>query len=310
MLIVYKNKQALFTIHIKQQIIFLFVIFMVLNVAVYADDLAGKADPEPGAALDQRIRIERKTRYQPFVMTSHKPNYILPITYNKKPNNAPLDTSTEDELDRYEVKFQFSMKYPLIENMFGEQGSLQLAYTNLSFWQAYNENASSPFRETDHEPEVFFIFPNEWTFMRWNNRLIQLGLVHQSNGRSGEQSRSWNRFYADFIFQYGNCYLSLKPWYQLGGAGSGKLENPDIENYMGHGEARMAYVRRDHTVSIMLRNNFHSPNYGAFEFNWSFSMTRRVKWFMQYFEGYGESLIDYNARVNRVGVGIAFTDWL
>jgi len=39
-------------------------------------------------------------------------------------------------------------------------------------------------------------------------------------------------------------------------------------------------------------------------------MSRRVKWFVQYFNGYGESLIDYNARVNRIGLGIAFTDWL
>ena len=64
------------------------------------------------------------------------------------------------------------------------------------------------------------------------------------------------------------------------------------------------------TLSIMLINNFHSPNYGAFELNWSCPMSRRVKWFVQYFNGYGESLIDYNARVNRIGLGIAFTDWL
>jgi len=39
-------------------------------------------------------------------------------------------------------------------------------------------------------------------------------------------------------------------------------------------------------------------------------MSRRAKWFIHYFKGNGESLIDYNARVNWLGVGIALTDWL
>jgi phospholipase A1 len=39
-------------------------------------------------------------------------------------------------------------------------------------------------------------------------------------------------------------------------------------------------------------------------------MSRRVKWFLQYFNGYGESLIDYNAYTHRFGIGIALTDWL
>jgi phospholipase A1 len=260
------------------------------------------------SALDRRIQIERETRYQPFVITPHKPNYILPISYNSTPNNAPIDVAQEGELDNYEVKFQFSMKFSIAENLFGENGSLQFAYTNLSFWQAYNESASSPFRETVHEPELFLILPNEWTFLGAKNRLIQVGVVHQSNGRSGAQSRSWNRVYADFIFQYGDFYLSLKPWYRFGAIGVD--DNPDIETYLGHGELRLAYAKGEQTVSLMLRNNLQSPNYGALELNWSFPMSRRVKWFLQYFNGYGESLIDYNARTHRVGIGVAFTDWL
>ena len=262
------------------------------------------------SALDQRILIERKTRFQPFVITPHKPNYILPISYNDKPNNAPINTAVDGELDNYEMKFQFSMKFVIAEDLFGEHGSLQFAYTNLSFWQAYNEEVSSPFRETVHEPELFLILPNDWEVFGWKNRLIQLGLVHQSNGRSKPQSRSWNRVYLDFIFQHDNFYLSFKPWYLLSGTGSGSEDNPDIEDYLGHGEIRAAYAHGDHTVSLMFRNNFKSPNYGATELNWSFPMSRRVKWFFQYFNGYGESLIDYNARVNRIGIGVAFTDRL
>ena len=287
--------------------IFIWSVLLSIPVVV-AEEPASETDKNEHSALDRRIKIERATRFQSFVITPHRPNYILPISYNDKPNNVPVDVSGEGELDNNEVKFQFSMKFPILDNLFGEQGSLQFAYTNLSFWQAYNKNVSSPFRETVHEPEIFLIFENDWKFSGFKNRLIQLGAVHQSNGRSGTLSRSWNRVYADFIFQHGNYYLSLKPWYRI--ESSETDDNPDIEKYMGHGEIRAAYAGGKHTMSIMLRNNFHSPNYGALEINWSFPMSRRAKWFIQYFNGYGESLIDYNARVNRLGIGIAFTDWL
>lgn len=283
---------------------------LLMTATANAAEQTNTENSDESSALDRRIEIERKTRYQSFVLTPHKPNYILPITYNDNPNNAAIDTSREGELDRYEVKFQFSVKFPIVENLFGEQGSLQFAYTNLSFWQAYNATASYSFRETVHEPELFLIFQNDWTFLGLDNRLIQLGIVHQSNGRSAEQSRTWNRIYADFIFQRGDYYLSVKPWYHLKDTSAAKDDNPDIGSYLGHGEIRAAYAGGKHTVSIMLRNYIENSNYGAIEANWSFPMTRRVKWFVQYFNGYGESLIDYNARVNRLGIGIAFTDWL
>ena len=270
------------------------------------------AQPKPAeevSALDRRIEVERKTRYQPFVLSPHKPNYILPISYNAKPNDAPLGDTHDGELDKYEIKFQFSLKFPLIENLFGETNSFYFAYTHLSFWQAYDFGGSSPFRETNHEPEVFVVFPYEFNLLGMKNRVIQLGLVHQSNGRSGEQSRSWNRAYADFILQRGNYYLSFRPWYHFKDVGSNR-DNPDIEDYMGHGEIRLAYANTEHTVTMMLRNNFDSPNYGAVELDWSFPMSRRARWLFQYFNGYGESLIDYNARSERFGIGVAFTDWL
>jgi len=299
---------------IYHYIVLLWFFVLMLPAVTVAEELAtdpvGKDNVDEISALDQRIQIERATRYQSFVLTPHKPNYILPITYNTKQNKAPIYYSDEGELDKYEVKFQFSVKFPLIENLFGEQGSLQFAYTNLSFWQAYNDSASYPFRETVHEPELFLIFQNDWQFLGLDNRMIQLGIVHQSNGRSGTQSRTWNRVYADFTFQRGDYYLSIKPWYKLKESPSSKDDNPDIDEYMGHGEIRAIYAKGKHTASVMLRNNFDKPNYGALEVNWSFPMTRRVKWFMQYFNGYGESLIDYNVRVNRIGIGFAFTDWL
>lgn len=281
-----------------------------------AEAMASAPEAEPGmaegtrveSALDRRIRIEQRTRYESFVLTPHKPNYLMPWSYNDLPVNAPSEFGGPGGTDRIEIKFQLSVKFSIAEDIFTEHDSLQFAYTNLSFWQAYNDSVSSPFRETVHEPELFMIFRNDWEVMGFRNRLVQAGLVHQSNGRSGVDSRSWNRFYVDFIFQRGDFYLSLRPWYRLGEPGTD--DNPDIEKFLGHGEVRGVWTWNAHTLSIMLRNNLRAENYGAVELNWSFPMSRRVRWFVQYFNGYGESMIDYNVRVERLGLGVALTDWL
>ena len=274
-------------------------------------DEPGSPTPSPPtntpSPLDERIALERATRFQRFVLSPHRPNYLLPIAYNDHPNRSDLTSVSGTEPDKNEVKFQLSIKFPVAENLFGEQGALYFAYTNLSFWQAYNSGVSSPFRETVHEPEVFFGFPNDGQIAGFKNRLIFLGVSHQSNGRSEPLSRSWNRLYADFIFERDNWYLSIKPWLRI--PENDDKDNPDIEDFLGHGELRLAYAKGKHTASLMLRGNPQTGN-GAAELNWSFPMSRRVKWFVHYFNGYGESLIDYNASVNRLGIGVAFTDWL
>ncbi|MBW1838234.1 MAG: phospholipase A, partial [Deltaproteobacteria bacterium] len=68
-----------------------------------------------------------------------------------------------------------------------------------------------------------------------------------------------------------------------------------------------------HTFSLMLRNNLESGfKRGAVEAGWSFPLWKYkyFKGYMQYFSGYGESMIDYNRYVNRIGIGILLSDFL
>jgi len=61
----------------------------------------------------------------------------------------------------------------------------------------------------------------------------------------------------------------------------------------------------------MIRDNLDfSDNHGALQLGWSFPVTNKVKGYVQWFNGYGESLIDYNSYSNSIGVGIKLSDWL
>ncbi len=259
--------------------------------------------------IAQRVEDEHRTQDDPFVITPHKRNYVMFASYNASPNSRPYAVTDED-FSNTEIKFQLSFKVPVVDDLFGDNGDLYVAYTHLAFWQAYNQKFSSPFRETNYEPEVFLLFDNDWELFGWKNPKIRLGMVHQSNGRSEPLSRSWNRLFAQFIFEKDNLFLGVKPWYRIPEAEEND-NNPDILDYMGYGELQGIYKNGEHSYSFMLRNNLNwDENRGAIQLDWIFPLHRRFHGYLQYFNGYGESMVDYNASSNRLSFGVALTDWL
>ncbi|MEW8327888.1 MAG: phospholipase A [Candidatus Thiodiazotropha sp.] len=256
--------------------------------------------------VEKRIHEELKTRSNPFVLSPHRQNYLLLASYNDKPNYEVYNTPPSD-FDRVEMKFQLSFKMPVVESLFDTRADLYAAYTNLSFWQAYNRDISSPFRETVHEPEMFLVIPNDWSLFGWRNSLQQYGVVHQSNGQGGFLSRSWNRIYANFIFENDNFLLGFKPWYRIP---EDNDDNPDIDDFLGRYELRGIYKHESQTFSLLLRNLFDGDNRQTMQLDWSFPLYGRWRVYLQYFNGYGESLIEYNVESHRLGFGVQLTDWL
>jgi phospholipase A1 len=170
---------------------------------------------------------------------------------------------------------------------------------------------SQPFRETNHEPEFWVQFHNDWSFWGVTNVLNSVGYVHQSNGQGNALSRGWDRIYANFLFEKYGLVVSVKPWIILND--DADSDNPDIGDYMGHGELRASWEKRDNVFSLMLRNQLESGfERGSVELTWSFPVFDYpyLKGYLQYFNGYGLSLIDYDRRVNSLGIGISVTDWL
>jgi len=276
---------------------------------------AVQASEQEQTAVDIRLKKDRENVLQPFTLMAHKPSYYLFGAYNQRGYSTEYYERHFDKpdvtFDDTEAQFQFSLKIPLGVDLF-KTFDIYAAYTNRSFWQLYNEDISRPFRETNHEPEAWLQFTPGWEIFGFKNSANAIGVVHQSNGRGGELSRSWNRIYANFVFQRGNFALGFKPWIRLSEADEDD-DNPDITDYLGHYELRAGYKWKQQVFSIMSRNNLESGfDRGAVELGWSFPLWNYpyLKGYIQYFNGYGESLIDYNQRVNRIGIGISLTDWL
>jgi len=282
---------------------------------------AGTADDNGnGSLVKERLERERAVESNRSVLLAHKRNYLLPLTYAAHPNNDVFEAGSSDfgtDLDNLEIQFQLSIKAALAEGLFTEQDALYAGVTVRSFWQAYNKELSAPFRETNYEPELFWITPVPWTILGGDATLFALGLSHQSNGRTQPFSRSWNRVYGSVIWERWRYVFHFKAWWRIPESAkqypldpSGD-DNPDIEDYLGNFEFTVAYRKHDQEVSVMLRDNLdRNDNRGAIQIDWTFPLQRRFRGYVQYFNGYGESLIDYNAHIERIGVGILLTDLL
>ena len=291
------------------------------------DNLAGRKSNEPAPALESREKppsengkrfsyfshlweLEPETRRSKYSLSPHRSNYILPYSYNTSPNyEAVRAADPEADLKYEEVTFQLSLKVKVWEDIFSQKADLWVAYTQRSFWQFYNFEDSSPFRETDYEPELLLNLRTDYPFLGLRGRFINVGFNHQSNGQSKPLSRSWNRIVANAGFERGNFSLLLKGWYRIPESVEND-DNPNIEDYLGYGEVWGYYFWKGNRFGIMLRNNLHlHTNRGAAQLEWSFPILERIGGYLQYFNGYGESLLDYNHRVNRIGIGFILKDW-
>lgn len=263
----------------------------------------------PGLSLiEARFEQEAALTDQWFSITPHHPNYILPLTYNDNADYSDFGP-LEDAFSDYEIKMQLSLKTRLAKGLWRDS-SVWAAYTQQSYWQLYaEEDASAPFRETNHQPEIFWQIPTEFNVLGWNARATTFALNHQSNGRSEPLSRSWNRVTAGIALDRGNWVVSAKTWARISEPADAD-DNPNIEDYMGRLQLGLIHKRERHTFSLGLKNNLRSDNRSGLELNYTFPLFRSLKGFVQIYSGYGENLIDMENYTNRIGVGLALTDWL
>jgi len=232
-----------------------------------------------------------------------------PASPTHSPSAALMD------IDPTELKFRFSQKAkvlnPVSMNFLGFTGfRLWAAYTQQSNWQAFNAGNSSPFRETNYEPELIVTFR---TGNQYGLKLLNIGYSHQSNGRNLSDSRSWNRTFIQGGWETDTLSLMVRGWWRIP-ENIANDDNPDIEEYVGRGDFSLRWepLDRSQMVDMTLRNNFQAKdNRGLIQLDWATPVTvsKSTKLHIQLTSGYGESLIDYNYFQTTLGLGVSFRDW-
>ncbi len=272
--------------------------------------------PERASLLDQRWELSDDQKRGTFHLSPYKPVYILPVYHASSRNDTPSSPSNGHsvpaalDLTSTETKFQISLKSKLWEGVLDEPADLWFGYTQSSRWQLFNTGDSRPFRETDYEPELMLSFRTHYSLFGWEGRLAGVSITHQSNGRPVPQSRSWNRVVAQIGLDRPGWSIVVRPWWRTHESPSSD-DNPDIEDYMGRADLLITRNWRGNEISALLRHSLHtgSRSHGALELDWAFPIHGELKGYLQFFSGYGESLIDYNNSANYVGLGVSLTEW-
>jgi phospholipase A1 len=273
---------------------------------------AAARDPDH-TAMAIRWELDAGTNRGLWLPRAHKRTYILPARWTSDRNEQPQSPTqpvppVPIDLTPIEAKFQLSLKLKAADDMFGTKADLWMGYTQQSFWQVYNGDVSRPFRETNYEPEVFATIPMKWDFLGLKARMLNVGLVHQSNGRSNPLSRSWNRVYAQLGFERGPFSLLVRPWVRLHEESDDN--NQDIVSYANRGEVVAAWQRGERTVAVTIRNSFSGSWRNYAQLDYSFPVVGNLSGYVQVTNGYGESLIDYNHNQTTIGVGVLVVDLL
>lgn len=269
---------------------------------VQGADSGSSAETPPDTLVDRAraADIDNLWENEPILgagLSLYKPNYFMPGTWSDK---AQTDSDAE-------AQFQLSFKQRIGHT------HVFFAYTQTSFWRIWDGNDSRPFRETNFKPEVFYRLRDE------KNPLgpfdLDFGLEHQSNGESQPNSRSWNRVYLRPTYKTRDWRVQLQVWGRVFASDEPSStsnpdgdDNPDIIDFMGYHQLQVDWrFPEGRQLSLMNRYNFEEGN-GALRLRYSEPTTAQgFHWYVQLFHGYGESLIDYNREISRIGIGFAIS---
>jgi len=249
-----------------------------------------------------------------YVLLPHKGSFLLPASYNNTPNKESYEamTSRPEFSDRgdfnreLEAEFQVSFLILVGKKVFNSNYNVFLGYTHRSWWQVYNADWSRQFRETNYEPEIFArrLFRDTRKVLGTNFFGYDLGYVHQSNGQIQELSRSWDRVFARFYFNVGKLLISPTLWYRL--PDTDKIdENPHTKEYIGHGEILVQRSFGKNQFKFKLLPGVHKM---GTELSYSYPLNEGLRYFVKLNYGYGHTLIDYDKKTERIGIGFSIAD--
>ena len=278
--------------------------------------------------LSRFWELESGSACPTFSLRGFRPNSLSAVgsnSVNQLPTSGNPNNSATTAIDyrKEELRLQLSVRTKLASGILTPadsplRDSLWLAYSQQSYWQFFNSGISRPFRSTDYEPEVMYVYPTTAQLpLGWRWRYSGAGLVHQSNGQSDPLSRSWNRVYLMTGFEKDNNFtVTGRVWKRLNESAIDD-NNPGISNYIGRGEVSVAWNPSTRNTFVgTLRGTPGGDARGSGRIEWLRSLGdgkgnsySGLRFHTQLFSGYGDSLIDYNRKRTVLSVGFSIVDF-
>lgn len=219
---------------------------------------------------------------------SHRPIYII--------------AGDKENQVKYEVSFKYALWYPFETGLF-------LSYTQLAKWNVYDR--SSPFKEVNYSPSIF------WEIENINNYLNFIRIIpyeHKSNGKAGLDNRSTDRYFIETEAGIGN-YARFGIREKAGGFYSVANKNKDIKRYIGFFETEL-FLQLFSRQGFIGHERIYVKGEWTHRFYWLeaglsfriFTSMLQPDFYIQYFRGYGEFLIDYNKKTESFRAGFIFNN--
>ncbi len=201
-------------------------------------------------------------------------------------------------------------------------GPFYFGYTQRSFWEIGQK--SSPFRETNYQPEVFLK-----NVSQDSNQTHYVGYLHESNGHDEELSRGWDRLYYRLRSHLGEKSAErsnqvnqepASPWtfdVKLWAPFNRSKRNKKIARYAGYGEVSAAYAFQRNSpvrnIQLALRKggvlNEWDRGSVTVDLIHDFGTKSELLYLLQVFNGYASSLERHDQHEWSVRWGVLLSDF-
>lgn len=261
-------------------------------------EISTEASPNEAPEQEfQYLQTPRNSFFEPY-----KRNYISFGSMRNVDGGAPFSGKTLD------IKFELGMKFglfPVIDE-FQALSPLKFGYSQRSWWDV--AEASAPFREHNYNPEIFWDFKESLARPSSVPRLHLFdlaGFEHQSNGLDGTNSRSWDRLYVSRTLRLSEMWAWTFKYWEPVNLGE---YNTDIEDYLGNAQIT-THVDVNNWAQVELNTLFgRESDKVSYQLDLILPMSRWVnsRFFLSYYNGYGEALISYNQKTTSLRAGFYF----
>ena len=209
--------------------------------------------------------------------TLYKDNYF--ITGTSIGPQAPSRTNSD-------VKFQVSIAQRLTKSTLPFNTYLFLMYSQKCMWNVFKE--SLPMRDLNFNPGIGLS-----KLLIVKDRLIGKATVlieHESNGRDGDESRSWNKIsFCGSVYVDPQVMIHAKWWIPI----IDGQNNKDILKYSGIYQTGIQYMspngRFGAAVTVVKRSGWNLNCNTIVELNYRIFKGENQFFFVQYYHGYGDT---------------------